>query len=212
MRFILVVLSAVLALALLFTATLSASACVPGEDNEPRCVPWFKPKPKAAVKRQIAVSPKPTAVPTPAALARRGAGPSDALDITDTWQTMDPGGRVWYRIGEGMNPQHLEVWLDAYGRPGMAFSVYSPEQMYGVSWPNTPPKGKGTYNKTMPTHDLTWTGQSPAGGTWYIMVSNLGTVPLQYKLGFNRDETGKKKCISYWEWIGTDRVYWTACN
>jgi hypothetical protein len=176
----------------------SAMACVPLDDGMTRCDRPRLVRPPVVV---AAVVKPPTAVPT--ANPKRGTSPYDAIEPNDTWQTIGANANVWFRIGEeGLNHVHLDVWVDAYGKSGISFAVFSPEQFGDLS-PATPPKGRGTANKSDKTHDLMWSGQAPAGGTWYVLVSNSNSTALSYKVGYNRVVTGPKDCSGpYWEWIG----------
>ncbi len=195
----------VLASVLVWLAVPTAFACIPDDDNG-RCIvvrPALRTTPKI-----VAVA-KATAVPTPVQVAARGTSPFDAIAPDDAWRTIDPSANVWYKIGEGINPQHFEVWLDAWGKPGLEFAVYSPEQMNNWS-PDTPPKGRGTQNKADMSHDLWWIGQAPAGGTWFVRVISRSTFPLAYKIGYNRLGMSRKDCgPAYWEFLPDGRyVLW----
>lgn len=196
-----------LALALMLV-TPTAFACAPDDDDVPCRVERRIARPRAEPK-PVAMS---KAVPKPVAVnvvnARRGGSPYDALDPTDSWQTLEAGASVWYKMGEGIDRQHLDIWLDAYGKGGIGFAIYSPDQMNDLS-SNPPPKGRGTYNRTEPSHDLYWSGQSPAGGTWYALVTNYNLFGVSYKLGYNRALTGPRDCgPPYWEWIGAHVNAW----
>ena len=197
--------SILFAMLLLLQATLTAFACEPADADEFRCANWRPPRAKpTAVRAAVA---KPTAVPA-IVINRAGSGPGDALEITDTWQNLNAGASIWYQTGGGVNRQRLEVWLDAWGKSGIGFAVYSPEQMGDWS-PATPAKGRGTLNRTDTRHDLWWIGQAPAGGTWYVLVTNLNSVPISYKLGYNRVESAQRDCTEpYFEHINGVGVIW----
>ncbi|MBI4785978.1 MAG: hypothetical protein HY782_02900 [Chloroflexi bacterium] len=198
--------SCLLVVIALLRIPLPAFACEPNDADPTRCANWRTPRALPTVPK-VAVAPKPTAVPAVVAV-NRGAGPHDALDISDAWQTLDPGASIWYKIGSGINRQRLEVWLDAWGKSGIAFAAYSPEQMGDWS-PATPAKGRGTPNRADARHDLWWVGQAPAGGTWYVLVTNINPVPVSYRLGYNRTETEQKDCTEpYFEHINGVGVIW----
>jgi hypothetical protein len=196
-----------LALALVLV-TPTAFACDPDDEvvscRDQRRVarPRAEPKPVAMSK----AAPKPVA--TSVANARRGGSPYDALAPTDSWQTLEAGASVWYKMGDGIDRQHLDIWLDAYGKGGIGFAVYAPDQMNDLS--SNPPKGRGAYNKAEPSHDLYWSGQAPAGGTWYALVTNYNSFAVSYKLGYNRVITGRREGCSapYWEWLGAHVNAW----
>ncbi len=165
----------------------------------------------ATVRRTA--TPRLGATLTPTATAtnvRRGDSPYSAWDVTENWQTLDANSIIWYKIGEETSyPLHLSIWLDAYGRGGTEFSVFSPEQTNALDVATTP-KGRGSPDKSS-GHDLIWTGGSPRGGVWYILVKNNNPSPVQYNLNSSYTVTDRKNCIQYWEYIGTAYTFWTRC-
>jgi hypothetical protein len=182
---------------LVFVYVPSAVACVPLDDGLIHC---DHPR----LVRPTVVTVAAIKAPVPTVNPKHGTSPYDAMGPDDTWQIIGANANLWFRIGEeDLDRVHLDVWLDAYGKNGINFAVYSPEQSGDLS-PATPAKGRGTVNRTDKSHDLTWSGQAPAGGAWYVLVSNANPTPLQYKVGFNRVVTGPRNGCSgaYWEWIG----------
>ncbi len=175
-------------------------ACMPLDDSMATCDRSVLIRPKivvAATKPPVAVA---AALPSP----KRGTSPADAMEPLDTWQTIAAGTGLWFSIGEdSLNRVHLDVWLDAHGQGGIGFAVYSPDQMGQIS-EGVVPKGRGTVNRNDRTHDLTWTGQAPAGGTWYVLVTNSNPIAVPYKLGYNRVVTGPRQGCSgpYEEFLG----------
>lgn len=191
--------SILFAFILILLSSFAASACEPSDEDPLRCINLRPAK--------VRVTPRPTVRPTGAApvamavLTQKGTSPTDALEPADTWGNIVAGTGVWYKIGGGKNPMHLEVWLDAYGKDGIGFNVYSPEQYPDLS-AATPPKGRGTVNKADTRHDLWWIGNAPAGGTWYILVTNINSVPISYKLGYNGGANSQRDCTGpYWEYL-----------
>lgn len=198
-RHVLLSVSLLLAFIFILFGSLTASACEPGDDDPFRCITLRPPKARLTAK----ATPRPTTAPAVAlaVLTQKGSSPSDAMDPADTWTTIAAGTGVWYKIGGGKNPMHLEVWLDAYGKDGIGFSVYSPEQYTELSQA-TPAKGRGTVNKADLRHDLWWIGNAPAGGTWYVLVTNTNSVPIAYKLGYNGAANAQRDCTGpYWEYL-----------
>lgn len=197
MRFKAVLLvSTLFAVLLVLAQSLDASACIPTDDGT-RCeavrLLLPRPTPKAVVA-------KPTAIAV-AAPAKRGSGPGDALQMVDTLQKIEPGQNIWYEIGSGVNPQRFEVWLDAKGQSGIGFSVFAPDQMGDWS-PATPPKGRGSPNRSDLSHDLSWIGQAPIGGTWFVVVTNSSSGPISYQLTYTRVEMLRRDCGgAYWEYF-----------
>ncbi len=198
MKSIFLILCSVVVFLSVFVLAPSAMACVPLDDGMLRC---DRPRLVRPTVVAAAVVKAPVSVPT--ANPKRGTSPYDAMEPNDAWQTIAANANLWFRIGEEtLDRVHLDVWLDAYGKSGINFAVYSPEQFSDLS-PATPPKGRGTANRNDKTHDLNWSGQAPAGGAWYVLVSNSNSTPLSYKVGYNRVVTGPKDCSGpYWEWIG----------
>lgn len=163
------------------------------------------------VRQPATPVPEPTTVALNIAMVPRGDGPATARDIADTWQFIDPDESIWFKMGEGIDPEHLDVWLDVHGNSGITFVVYAPDQMGDWS-PVTKPKGAGAFNRFEVDHDLRWSGQAAAGGTWYVVVHNANPAPIEYKLGYNRVVTPRKSCDSYNEFIGSWYGSWTACH
>lgn len=207
---------AIIAIALLCSlllALLNSSAlfaCVQEDDN---AVCAFHPAPKPTRRAPLnAPAPKAAAPqPTPAPAVPKGDSPAAALSPDGSWRTISPSSSVWYKIGESIGAQALDVWLDANGKQGIAFAVYGPNQMN----PFTPdrPVGRGTFNKTMPEHDLHWSGQYLIPGAWYAIVSNYTGDALPYRLGSDQQAKGERNCIGYWETLSTGQyVYWVDCG
>jgi hypothetical protein len=202
--------SIVFALILVFASSSLTSACeLIGADSEQCLMVKIRRTPIPTKVAAAKEAPTPTAMPK--AVVQHGTYPADGMEPTDTWQTIAPNSSLWFKIGGGINPQHFDVWLDTHNQDGVNFAVYSPEQYQDIST-GVPPKGRGSANKSDLRHDLWWIGQSPVGGTWYILLTNKTPMAVAYKLGYNRVETPRKKCDSYWEPLGGSDVYWTACN
>jgi len=175
------------------------------------CPPPFLPP--RAVKPVVA----PTSAPTPALAATvpitktqpKGDSPYTARTMTGEWETIDAKASVWYRIDNKSN-FYLDVWMDTYGRPGVMFSVFSPEQQNNLS-AATAPKGRSAAIKTDPTHDWWWKG-AQAVCIWHVLVTNTTAMPMQYRVG-NKQSTEERNCRSYWEYLPSGAyVYWTACR
>ncbi len=163
--------------------------------------------------------PRATRVPTPVATLTastvvtktqpKGDSPYTARIMTGEWETIQPGAQIWYRIDNGNN-FYLDVWMDTYGRPGVTFVVFSPEQAHNLS-ATTTPKGRSAAIKSDPTHDWWWKG-AQAVGIWHVLVTNTTSTPMQYRIG-NKQSTEERNCRSYWETLPTGLyVYWTACR
>ncbi len=205
--------SVLVAIASVWLGMPTAFACVP-DDETGRCIII---KPNLYKARPTVVTAKATAIPTPTRVVAQGTGPQNAITPDEVWRTIEANASVWYRIGEGVNSQRLDVWLDSRSKDAVSFAVYSPDQMNAWT-PAIPAKGRGSPNRADPSHDLSWSGHAPAGGTWYVVVSNNTSVAASYRVGYNKVSTAGRKCTSYWEtvclpWDGKCYpTYWTACE
>jgi hypothetical protein len=199
-------------------------ACVPTEDEVPRCVRVI-----ARTSAQVILPSPPAVLPAPPPLASqqvkaaspasspRGTSTADAFSISDSWQTVGPNGVGWWNLGYGRDAQILEVWLDSQMPDSLGLAVFAPDISDGLS-ASTKPTGRGSYNKFEPNHALKWRGQSPREGTWYALVTNSSQSAVPYRVGFQRTQVDRN-CTSYWEnvtvpWAGGSggQVYWTLCR
>lgn len=200
--------SAMLAVVVLALSVSQVFACNP--DNEGTRCTFTRPNSVATRAAALArAAAQPTPKPAPVAAVKRGNGPADAIDPADAWDTIQPGASIWYKVDRPQN-SNLTLWLDANSNPGVQMAIYSPDQIADLG--TVPPKGRATPNKLDNRHDQWWVGQSPSGGTWYGVVTNHTTSALAYKVGTDLLVTGPKGCQSYWEYIGSEAVYWTACR
>jgi hypothetical protein len=172
-----------------------------------RCPPPFLPP------RAVAVKLVPTATPTPNATPKttqaKGDAPFSAREMSGEWETIGANQSIWYKVNN-QNNFYLDVWLDAYGRTGIGFLAFSPEQANDLS-ATTSPKGRGAPSKADPSHDLMWRG-AQASGTWYFLVTNTTNDAIKYKIG-NKQASEDRNCRSYWEYLSTGQyVFWTACR
>ncbi len=199
--------STMLAVVVLALTVSQVFACNP-DDEGSRCT-FTRPNTVATRAALARAAAQPTPKPAPVAAVKRGNGPADAIDPADAWDTIQPGASVWYKVDRPQNSS-LTVWLDANGNSSVQMAIYSSDQIADLG--TVPPKGRATPNKLDNRHDQWWVGQSPSGGTWYAVVTNLANVPLAYKVGTDLLVTGPKQCQSYWEYLGGAPVYWTACR
>jgi len=153
-----------------------------------------------------------TSTPTTTVTAKTGDSPFAAIDITGNWDKIGPNKQQWFKTGvETSFPLRGIIALDAYGKSGINFAVFSPEQAGDLNVATTP-KGRGAFNKAIPTHDLIWDGGSPKAGIWYVLLTNSNPVPVDYKFISTFSATDHKSCFQYWEYIGTAYILWTECN
>lgn len=145
--------------------------------------------------------------------AKTGDSPYAAIDITGNWDKIGPKTQLWFKTGvETSFPLRGVIALDAYGKSGINFSVFSPEQASDLNVATTP-KGRGAYDRSIPSHDLIWTGGSPKAGIWYLLLTNTNSVPVDFKLISTFNATDHKDCFTYPERInGGPVIIWTECN
>ena len=150
---------------------------------------------------------------TATAAAKTGDSPYAAIDITGNWDKIGPNKQIWFKTGtETSFPLRGVIALDAYGKKGIGFSIFSPEQASDLNVATTP-KGRGAFAPAIPTHDLIWTGGSPKAGIWYVLLTNTNAVPVDYKLISTFSATDPKSCFQYPETInGGPVIIWTECN
>ncbi len=192
-------------LALMFAASTASpeDACIVGPDSDFACG-WI-PRPQ----------PAPTSTPTPVAPKvvniPNGDSPTTARDIAGTWQSIPPGGSVWYKTPYSDGYRVLDLWLDTTAQNALGLSLFSPDQTDGLS-PNTKPIGRGSFNKGEPSHALTWKAGYAKAGVWYALVQNFSNSPVSYSLGGNLSSTDTKLCHGYWETLRGQLIYWVDCN
>jgi hypothetical protein len=213
-----VLLSGVLVIALLLISNSAAAACGPVDFDSPPSAIWCEVRaitpvpatPTPAFELTTAPAAAVSAKAVTAANVRGGDSPADALELSSQFQMINPGGRIWYKIGA--DGSHMDVWLTTFGHPGVGFNIYAPNQT-DLQSPDTQPKGVGTYPSNDP-NTLRWSGGSWRQiGTWYALVYNNGSVAASVKLESNQSQIDKN-CHSYYEDLpnGDKNVYWTACN
>lgn len=165
--------------------------------------------------RRSGLTPTPRVTVTVAATAtaKSGDSPYSAIDITGNWDKIGPKTQLWFKTGvETSYPLRGVIALDAYGKSGINFSVFSPEQASDLNVATTP-KGRGAYDRAIPTHDLIWSGGSPKAGIWYLLLTNTNSVPVDFKLISTFSATDHKDCFTYPERInGGPVIIWTECN
>jgi hypothetical protein len=119
----------------------------------------------------------------------------------DSWRTLGGGSHAWFMVGSG--GVHMDVFLEAKPIDNVSMDVYAPNQI-------DQPIGSGTVDKS---GRLAWAGGHwQSDGNWLALVTNKSPAPVQYKLTSAIHDISHKSCYSYWEYIGTSRVYWTKCE
>ncbi len=178
--------------------------------------PTLTPTSVPTVRRTATPNSHATPTITATLNAKRGDSPFSALEMTDAWQKLTPGASLWFKAGqEASYPIRGSIWIDApvdeNGRRGLSLAIYAPEQINGLNAATTP-KGRGSYEKTQPSHALFWKGGSPKAGVWYAYLANNNSFLVDYKIGTTFNVTDPKSCFQYWEYIGPVYTLWTECN
>lgn len=161
------------ALTLILASVPYALGCAPEGGDSSICVRFPPPPPPSdPVVSQVMA----------AHTAMFGTNPDNAVEPLGAWVNLAPSETHWYKMNDaGML---LQVWVDAngQGRSGMAMAIFAPDQKdyYGK------PVGRGSFNPSMPSHDLFWTGRTNAIGIWYAEVSNTSQTPITYTLDYKR--------------------------
>jgi hypothetical protein len=162
---------------------------------------YAAPTPLPPISSQSYPSNPPPAVIPPAPVTYSGSTRSDALEPSDSFRTLNAGASVWYRIGT--SGTHIDVWLEANPLGGVSMAIYAPNG-------SNQPIGRGTPDNS---GRLVWSGGHWEGeGNWYAQITNSNPVAVQYRIQTSGRDVSNKSCYSYWEYIGTNRVYWTSCN
>lgn len=97
-----------------------------------------------------------------------------AQEPGDGWQPLNPGESRWVAfeyLGDG---SQIEVWLEVEPDAGVAFGVWTPEQMQRLEQgEDVEPVGRGSAD---PYADgrLIWSGNFNVAGTYYVGVEHTG--------------------------------------
>jgi hypothetical protein len=204
--------SVVLVLGIMVVSSSAVFACGPVEFDAPADILWCDARAK-----EPPPPPTPTPAPAPVLVATKltaataqksGDSPENAMEVPEDFVKINPGSRLWFKIGS--DGSHIDVWMTTYAQPGLGFAVYAPNQDLGA--PETKPKGVGTYPNSDP-NTLRWSGGSwTQRGIWYAVVTNTSDKALSFKLSSNQFLVNHN-CHSYWENLPSgEYVYWTACS
>jgi hypothetical protein len=155
--------------------------------------------------RPRATRPRPTATPVSSPhppLPPGGANSSNPLMPGSAWQTLPAGASVWYKLGQG--GEHIDALLESKIPDGVSMEIFSPSNL-------DHPIGRGTFERNL--GGLSWSGGHwESGGDWLARVTNGSSIAIQYRVTAATQEIDKCESISYWEWIGSNYVYWTRCK
>lgn len=193
------------------TPSPTATATTPPPTSTPSSAPaTFTPTPtriRTAVFKVALVPPRPSptqaVTPQPAPIPVSGGGdPHSPLTPGDTWQTLASHGQAWFLLGHG--GVHIDAAVQAQPMDGVALDVFAPGNL-------DQPIGQGTLQAS--SGNLVWSGGHwQTDGDWLGRVTNNNSGSIQYKVTSSTKDISSKSCRSYWENIGTSRVYWTVCD
>lgn len=161
--------------------------------------PTVTPPPTATSTRtRVPTRIRPRATPVPAP----SPTPSGPLLPSDTWRTLGPKSSVWYKIGEG--GYHINAILQAQPLDGMTMEVFAPNL-------TDRPIGLGSLQRGV--DGLVWAGgRWEKWGDWTARITNDNASAVQYRLVVSTSEIPACETIGYWEYIGTNLVYWQRCK
>lgn len=115
-----------------------------------------------------------------------GAGPTDPLMVTGTWQTLAAGASAWYYFDYGADRSQAEVDVDANGVGNIQLTIYTPAQ--ATAWlqdPTTKPVGLGSPpgpQTAAAIHDLVWLGAFNTSGRYFAVVTNKNPASISYRV------------------------------
>ena len=174
----------------------------------------FDSVPSACIRAKqvavIAAAPKPAPTVNPVTL--KGDKPETAMDISGTWQILDPGKSVWYKTSSQFYRNiDLNLETNVQGiQDKLGMSVYSPDQL-GELYLNKP-VGRGTPFKANSSFQLNWKSDYAKAGVWNIQIINYTSTPLSYKFSISESDTPQKNCWGYWESVSGTMVWWIDCG
>lgn len=117
--------------------------------------------------------------------AAEGSGPADAIIITGETATAQPNSHTWYKFQEAGNSQLVTAALNSNNPDGMSFNVYTPEGIANwIAQRGLHPIGVSSQS---PGAAQAWQGRFQGAGTYYLVVTNSNTYPVEYQLTVRGD-------------------------
>jgi len=117
----------------------------------------------------------------------KGMGPADALAIAGEWMAIDGTEADWYAFNYAGDGGQVKVWLEAVPSNGVAFSVWTSDQVRRLgNGEEVAPVGRGSVS-TEGQGNLSWAGSFNTGGAYYVVVEHAGNIagPSYYALHIN---------------------------
>lgn len=134
-------------------------------------------------------TPVPTAVPPPVVVEpSTGVDPGHANVLDGLVHSIPARSSKWFRFGYAGDKSQIIVTLLYAAYSGLAFNVYTPEQI--LDWWEVKPIGRGTIEildceSNRPTYlgkcqsnYLRWIGKFNASGTYYVELVNYNDTPM----------------------------------
>lgn len=118
----------------------------------------------------------------PAAKAKAGTGPDDALTPTGEWAPLAVGQKVWYALPQDGGGSKVLVRMAVDPKNSATYKILTPEQVRVWAAGQTyEPVGRGANDDAF-GDDLVWTGSFKTPGAYYIVVEQTGPNAGGYKL------------------------------
>jgi len=93
-----------------------------------------------------------------------------------------PGASLWHKFEYAGDRSQILVWLTDEAGIGLNFSVWTPEQVrLWQSGAAVEPVGRGSFDPYA-SGDLSWSGNFPQAGSYYVRVDNGTSTSGQYSL------------------------------
>jgi hypothetical protein len=128
----------------------------------------------------------------PAAAAPGNTFPGGSAYVDNQSHSISPDASLWYRFDYAGDRSAITLTLVNGTNSGVGFNVFTPAQI--GDWWDEPPVGRGTAqalscNTGMPENggacadtSLTWVGNFPENGTYYVKVVNNNSGALTFQL------------------------------
>jgi len=116
------------------------------------------------------------------AASAAGTGPGDALTPAGQWTSLATGQQAWYAFRYEGDGSQILVRMSVAPANSAAFEVWTPDQVQQWAAGNkVSPIGRGSVDNSL-GGDLVWAGKFNTPGTYYVIVSQTGSVPANYSL------------------------------
>jgi hypothetical protein len=101
---------------------------------------------------------------------------AEGMIVLGEWAAVTAGDTDWLHFQYGGGDETLTIWAEAVPTNGVAFSVWTPNQMLQVAnGENVDPIGWGATSEFGPG-DLSWTGSFNEAGTYCVIVEQTSLV------------------------------------